>query len=201
MADIVYIYGGKPYLNLTNECPCRCDFCIRKNGDGLGSADTLWHKHTPSADEVKKAVEEFDFSPFDEVTVCGYGEPLCALDNLILACKIIKEKYKIRIRLNTNGLGDLINGKPTVKLISDYIDTISISLNAPDAEKYDAVCHSKFGLRAFDAMIEYTKECAKCIPIVKMTVVDVISKDDIEKCRIIAEELGVQYRVREYTAE
>ena len=201
MADIVYIYGGKPYLNLTNECPCRCDFCIRKNGDGLGSADTLWHKHTPSADEVKKAVEAFDFSPYDEVTVCGYGEPLCALDNLVLACKIIKDKYKIRIRLNTNGLGDLINGKPTVKLISDYIDTISISLNAPDAEKYDAVCHSKFGLKAFDAMIEYTKECAKCIPIVKMTVVDVISKDDIEKCRIIAEELGVQYRVREYTAE
>lgn len=31
MTDIVYVYGGKVYLNITNRCPCNCTFCIRKN--------------------------------------------------------------------------------------------------------------------------------------------------------------------------
>ena len=72
MADIVYTYRGKVYLNITNRCPCRCTFCIRSNGDGLGSAHTLWHKSDPTAEEIAKAIEEFDFSDFSEVTFCGY---------------------------------------------------------------------------------------------------------------------------------
>ena len=43
---------------------------------GLGSAHTLWHKSDPTAEEIAKAIEEFDFSDFPEVTFCGYGEPL-----------------------------------------------------------------------------------------------------------------------------
>lgn len=79
MADIVYTYRGKVYLNLTNRCPCSCTFCIRSNADGLGSADTLWHKSDPTAEEITAAIESFDFSGFPEVTFCGYGEPLCTV--------------------------------------------------------------------------------------------------------------------------
>lgn len=112
MADIVYTYRGKVYLNITNRCPCRCTFCIRSNGDGLGSAHTLWHKSDPTAEEIAKAIEEFDFSDFPEVTFCGYGEPLCAFDNLVIAGRLLKSKYPdIKIRINTNGLGNLINKK------------------------------------------------------------------------------------------
>lgn len=202
MADIVYIFGGKPYLNITNECPCRCEFCIRKNGDGLGSADNLWHRKTPSVSEVEEAVKNFDFSQYDEVIFCGYGEPLCELDSFCAACEIIKNKYpQIKIRLNTNGLGDIINGQKTVPVIAKYLDTVSISLNAPTKEKYNELCHPQYGLESFDAMLQFAKECVGKIPTVKMTVVDVISGDDIEKCRILAESVGAKFRVRQYTTE
>ena len=56
--EILYEYGEQLYVNLTNKCPCRCDFCIRGQTDGLGSADSLWLDHDPSADEVIKALEE-----------------------------------------------------------------------------------------------------------------------------------------------
>ena len=44
-------------------------------------------------EEITAAIESFDFSGFPEVTFCGYGEPLCAFDNLVMAGKLIKRKY------------------------------------------------------------------------------------------------------------
>lgn len=54
MADILYVYKTSIYANLTNKCPCRCTFCIRNNTDSVGSADTLWHKHDPSMEDIKR---------------------------------------------------------------------------------------------------------------------------------------------------
>ena len=80
MADILYVYKTSIYDNLTNKCPCRCTFCIRNNTDSVGSADTLWHKHDPSMEDIKKAVDDFDFTGYKELVFCGYGEPTSALD-------------------------------------------------------------------------------------------------------------------------
>ena len=66
MADILYVYKTSIYANLTNKCPCRCTFCIRNNTDSVGSADTLWHKHDPSMEDIKKAVDDFDFTWIDD---------------------------------------------------------------------------------------------------------------------------------------
>jgi len=199
MADIIYTYGGKVYLNITNKCPCRCTFCIRSNGEGLGSAETLWHEKDPSADEIIAAIDSFDFSVFQEVTFCGYGEPLCALDNLVKAGKYIKSKYNIQIRINTNGLGDLINKKNTAKIIGEFADTVSISLNAPNPQRYVELSRPSFGEKSFDAIIEFAKECKKNIKTVKFSLVNVISDDEIEECRKLAEKLEIPLRVREYT--
>ena len=201
MADIVYFYAGKVYLNLTNECPCRCTFCIRKNGDSVGDAETLWHKKAPSLEEIKKAIDEYDFRGTNEVVVCGYGEPVCALENLTATCRYIKEKYGYSIRLNTNGLGNLIWGRDVVDEVCEYIDSISISLNAPDAEKYNAVTQPKFGLKSFDAMLSFAEECKKRMDDVRFSVVDVIPEEDIEACKKLAESMSIPLRVREYTAD
>ena len=64
MADIVYTYENKVYLNLTNECPCRCKFCIRNNGDGAYGSDTLWLEREPTADEVLDKLLEYDISKY-----------------------------------------------------------------------------------------------------------------------------------------
>ncbi len=201
MADIVYTYGNQAYLNITNACPCRCTFCIRNNGDSVGEATTLWFEHNPSIDEIKAEIDAFDFSKYNNsITICGYGEPTCALNNLIDACKYLREKG-VKIRLNTNGLSDLINKRETAKEICQVIDSVSISLNAPTAEKYNEITKPSFGEKSFDAMLKFAKECKEYGIPVKLTVVDVISKEDIEDCRKLCEEIQIPLRVREYTAE
>lgn len=201
MADIVYTYGNQAYLNITNACPCRCTFCIRNNGDSVGEATTLWFEHSPSIDEIKAEIDTFDFSKYNNsIIVCGYGEPTCALKNLLEACKYLKSKG-ISIRLNTNGLSDLINKRETAKEICEVIDTVSISLNAPTAEKYNEVTRPSFGEPAFDAMLKFAKECKEYGVKTILTVVDVISKEDIEDCKKLCEEIGIPLRVRKYTAE
>ncbi len=201
MADIVYIYENNVYLNLTNECPCRCKFCIRKNGNSLGSADMMWHKKTPGIDEVIEAIDNFDFKNQNEIIICGYGEPTCSLEVLKKVCSYIKEKLGFHIRLNTNGLGNLINKRNIVKEVCENIDSISISLNAPTAEKYNDIVQPEFGIISFDAMISFAKECCKYLDDVKFSVVNVISKEDINECKTLAASMNIPLRVREYTAE
>lgn len=196
MADIVYTYENSVYMNITNRCPCSCVFCIRSNGDGLGSADSLWLKKDPTLDEIKAEIDSFDFSPYNEVVFCGYGEPTQALDNLIESAKYLKKKYGLKIRLNSNGLSDLINGKETARLLGEVVDSISISLNAPNARRYHEVSRSKFGEAAFPALLKFAEDCKKYIPKIKFTVVDVISHEEIAECQRLSDEMGIPLRVR-----
>ena len=202
MADIVYTFENQVYLNITNACPCRCKFCIRNNGDSVGEATTLWFKgHNPTNEEIKKAIDEFDFTIYEKsVVFCGYGEPTCNLNGLLETAKYLKSKG-IKIRLNTNGLSDLINKRETAKEICEVVDSVSISLNAPSKEKYNEVTRPSFGEKSFDAMLKFAKECKEYGIPTKLTVVDVISKEDIEACKKLCEKIGIPLRVREYTAE
>ena len=201
MADIIYTFENQVYLNITNACPCRCTFCIRNNGDSVGEATTLWFEHSPSIEEIKAEIDKFDFSKYNNsIIICGYGEPTCALNNMLEACKHLKSKG-ISIRLNTNGLSDLINKRETAKEICEVVDSVSISLNAPTAEKYNEVTRPSFGEKSFDAMLKFAKECKEYGTPVKLTVVDVISKEDIEDCKKLCEGIDIPLRVREYTAE
>lgn len=197
MADIVYTYENSVYMNITNRCPCSCVFCIRSNGDGLGSSDCLWLKKDPTFDEIKSEIDSFDFSPYSEVVFCGYGEPTEALDNLIASAKYLKENYGLKIRLNSNGLSDLINKKETAKLLSGVVDSISISLNAPNAERYHEVSRSRYGAEAFPALLKFAEDCKKYIPSIKFTVVDVISQEEIAECQRLSNKMDIPLRVRE----
>ncbi len=203
MADILYTFENKVYVNITNACPCSCNFCIRNNGNSVGEAETLWFDahHMPSYAEIEAAIKAWDFEGYkDDVVFCGYGEPTCAYENLIKAAKLLKS-MGLKTRLNTNGLSDLINKKETAKELCEVMDTISISLNAPTAEKYEALCHPAFGLKSYDAILKFAEDCKQYNVNLKFTVVDVISEEDIEDCRKIAKDMGIAYRVREYSAD
>lgn len=196
MNNIIYTYESGVYMNITNKCPCSCVFCIRANGDGLGSADSLWLKGSPSFEEIKDEIDKFDFSPYSEIVFCGYGEPTEELDNLVKSAKYLKEKHNLKIRLNSNGLSDLINGENSAEKLKGVVDSISISLNAPNAEAYQRVCRSKFGENAFPALLKFAEDCKKYIPSVKFTVVDVITPEEIEQCKKIAEKMEIPLRIR-----
>lgn len=199
MADIVYTLEGGVYLNITNKCPCNCAFCIRSKGDAVGDAEKLWFDEEPTFEEIKKAIDDFDFSKVDNAVFCGYGEPTNAYDNLLAAAKYLRSvNPDINLRLNTNGLSDLINGKPTAEELSENFDTISVSLNEPTSEKYDKITRNIYPGRAFDSMLEFTRECVKYCKDVRMTVVDVISEEEIEQARLVCESTGAKYKVRSF---
>ncbi len=198
MKNIVYSYGDSVYLNLTNKCSCNCDFCIRHNGDGVGSADTLWMHGDPDLDEIISAIDNYDLSGVREVVFCGYGEPTYAFDNLIKTAQYLRN-MGIKTRINTNGHSDLINARPTAKILCDNVDVISISLNSCNAKKYNDIVNSIYGEDAFFAMIDFAKECRKNTENVILSVVDVIPKEDIDECQKLADSLNIPLRVREYT--
>ncbi len=194
---ITYIVGDKLYVNITNRCPCACTFCIRQNGDGAYGSDSLWLEREPTVDEVVQDFKKYDLSKFTEIVFCGYGEPMERADDVVQIAQRLKELSDIPLRMNTNGLSDLINGRKTAHLLKDF-DTVSISLNAPTSQEYDKVTNPKFD-GAFEAMINFAKDCKQYIPKVIFSVVDVISEEQISRCRVLAESMSIPLRVRVYT--
>lgn len=197
MADILYTYKNEVYVNLTNKCDCSCTFCIRSHKDGVGDADTLWHKKDPALEEVTAAMDAFDFTGYQELVYCGYGEPTCALENLVASAKYAKEKYGIKVRINTNGLGNLYNGKDIVPELMGTVDVVSISLNAPDEKKYMEVTRPQFE-NAFQGMLDFASECREKGLEVRFTVVDVLPDEEIKASRQLAESMGIGLRVRHF---
>ncbi len=191
----IYYFEGKLYINLTNRCSNDCTFCIRNNMRGIDGND-LWLNKEGTKEEIVKLISECEYK-YDEAVFCGYGESTYRLADMLFIADYLHSIGK-KTRLDTNGLGNLINGTDIVPLLVGKIDHASISLNEYDAEKYDKVSRSIYGEQAFDAMIEFTKECIKAGIDVLLTVVDVIDNEDIIKCRNLAEKLGARFRVRSY---
>ena len=196
IGDVLYDYGRGLYANITNRCPCRCEFCIWTMTDSLGSADSLWLQREPSAEEVIEMLQGWELSQYDELVFCGYGEPTVRLADLLTIAKYVKDHTHLKVRINTNGLADMIHGRETAKELAGIIDAVSVSLNQCNAAKYTALCHPEFGDRAFDAILDFTKDVQKYVPSVAMSVVNVIPEEDVRACRKIAADLGVTLRVR-----
>ena len=199
MSGIVYEFGDSLYINLTNKCPCDCTFCIRGQIDGVGSADSLWLEEDPTAEQVISELEACDLQRYAEVVFCGFGEPFCALENLLEICRRLRGRPSCPpVRVNTNGLGDLINERPIAPLLEGLVDVVSVSLNASDAQKYLELCRPSFGESSFDAMLSFAADCKKYVPQVKFSIVDTIPEDEIARCREISQRLGVPLRIRRF---
>lgn len=196
--EIIYTYKDNVYLNITNKCPCACTFCIRSKADAIGNASSLWLDHNPSFEEVRQAIDSFDFADCKQAVFCGYGEPTCSLDVLIKSAEYLRSKG-IKTRLNTNGLGSLVNGRDISKEICNSIDSVSISLNCSNKEDYLKTVRPKFGIEAFDEMLKFAQNCRAYTENVALSVVDVIGDEEIKKCQKIADGLNIPLRVRQYS--
>lgn len=201
MMTVTYKVKNAIYVNLTNRCPCACTFCLRQNGPGIYGSGDLWLEREPTAAEVKESLEKWDWSAYKEVVFCGYGEPTERLDELLAAAGYMKEKHPdVKVRVNTNGLGDLIWGRDITADLAGKVDVVSVSLNTDDPEEYLKTCRPKFGEAAYPAMKEFAKHAAARGIATVMTVVDepVTTKAQQERCRRICGELGAVLRVRPY---
>ena len=186
------------YVNLTNQCPCSCTFCLR-NTKEMAQSNSLWLDREPTVCEVIEEFEKYDLSKFDEIIFCGFGEPLTRLDDLLEVAKYLKDRSSSTpIRINTNGLADLMHKKEIAPLLKDLINTISISLNASNAEEYFRLTRNKFGIESYDAMLKFAVSCKEYVPNVVMTVVDCIGQEEIDACQAVCDTIGVPLRVRPF---
>lgn len=196
---ITYELGKSLYVNITNRCSNACTFCVRNKHDGVNGKDNLWLDREPTVDEIKADFSTRNLSDYDAIVFCGYGEPMMRTDDIITIARWLKEENSnINIRINTNGQANLINKRDVTPELEGLIDCISISLNAENAEKYQALCLSDFGEDAYSGILEFARLAKRYVPNVVFSVVDIMESSEIEACRKIAEDCGVAFRVREF---
>ncbi len=194
---ILYKVGDNLYVNLTNRCSAACTFCLRQTRDHMEKSDPLWLEHEPSYEEVVAEFSKFNMDEYKEVVFCGFGEPTEAFDVLLPVAKYVKETFGKPVRINTNGHGDLINKRHIAPEMKGIIDTLSISLNTPDRDRYNELVRSQFGPEAFDAMLAFASEAKDYVPNVTFTTVaTTLTPEEEAKCQAICDDLGVTYRIR-----
>lgn len=196
---IVYRYYASPntiYLNITNRCRNSCSFCLKNYCTGI-SGYRLWLKKEPTIKDVLDSLNEELKDSDKEIVFCGFGEPTVRFDMVLELTRMIKEIYPyLHIRLNTDGLTQLqnVNRKVAKELKKAGINSISISLNAENQEKYNKLCNPSL-TGAYDAVLDFAKDCRDVFSQVRLSVVN-ISDIDIQQCKKIANELGCKFFIR-----
>lgn len=191
--EIAYQIRDSLYLNITNRCTNSCPFCA-KNKEYIVKGHYLELSKEPSASEIIEAIG--NTSPYKEIVFCGFGEPMIRLDTIREVAAWLKERGA-KTRINTDGLANMIHKRNVLPELEGLIDSISISLNAENAEIYNKVCRPPFD-GAYEGVKAFILEAKKFIPDVTASVVGLPSVD-IEKCRrIVEKELGVKFRLRPY---
>ncbi|MBI4496178.1 MAG: YchF/TatD family DNA exonuclease [Deltaproteobacteria bacterium] len=191
--EIAYPIRHSLYLNLTNRCSNRCTFCA-KNKSTMVKGHDLKLEREPTASELLKAVG--DPTRYREIVFCGFGEPLLRLETVKEVAAGLK-KRGARIRIDTDGQANLVHGRNILPELGGLVDALSVSLNAENAEKYHRLCRSPFGPEGFRGVLEFLAEAKKVIPRIVATVVDMPGVD-VEACRRLAGELGVEFKVRPF---
>lgn len=196
---ILYEVHENLYVNMTNKCPCSCTFCLRQTKDEMNHSGSLWLEREPSVEEVIAEFDKFDMKKYNELVFCGFGEPTERLEDLLKVAAFAKEKFNIPVRVNTNGLSDLIYEKDTAPMYEGLADTISISLNTPNKEEYLKLTRSKFGIQSHDAMLRFAGNVSKYVPnVILSTVSTTITEQEEQECKAICDKLGVTYRIRTF---
>jgi TatD DNase family protein len=194
--DTVFTYklGEALYINVTNRCNAHCVFCKRKDDPTLRGYN-LRMDNTDEPDAEVYIGEVGDPKNYKEIVFCGYGEPTIRWNVVKVVAKYIKENGG-KTRLNTNGHGNAINKRDITPELSGLIDVVSISLNTFNPKQYSELMGLKVSY--FNEMINFAKGAKQFVEKVVMTIVSV-DEVDIERSRKIAEEnIGVEFRVREY---
>lgn len=189
---IAYPLHGNCYLNITSQCTLRCAFCPKYNRSWeVQSYDLRLHRE-PTVEEVLEAIG--DPGKYREIVFCGLGEPTVRLDALLAIARELKHQGA-RIRVNTDGLANLREGRDVTPEMAEVVDTLSISMNAQDEATYNKHTRPKLD-GAFAAMLEFARLAQEHGMSVSLTAIDGLEGVDIAACEAIAESLGVGFRRR-----
>ena len=208
--DYAYRYGDRShlYLNATNRCANRCTFCIRDRAVEFGAE--LWGDHEPDFSMLQNAVlRHGNLEEFREFIWCGYGEPTFRTDLIAEAASWLRSRGA-GIRLNTNGQACLIHGRDVLPELGAAVDTVSVSLNAPNAAKYLELCRPNPAAFpdpgkimeapeiVWEAMLDFLRRAPEYFSQVQASVVGFsLSPAEIEQSRELAGSMGIKkFRIR-----
>jgi TatD family-associated radical SAM protein len=190
--QVTYQIDNNLYLSITDRCTLECAFCPKTLGDMTVKGYDLSFDHRPTAEEIIAAIA--DPAGYDEVVFCGYGEPTMRLNVLLEVAGDIKARGG-RVRLNTDGLSNLVHKQDTLPQLAECVDALSVSLNAQNQEVYDRHCRPNLP-GSYEAMLAFLREAPKHFKDVTATAIDGLEGVDIAACEAIAREMGVKFRRR-----
>lgn len=190
--QISYQIGDNLYLSITDRCTLECAFCPKTFGDMRVKGYDLTIYHRPTAEEIIDSID--DPARYDEVVFCGYGEPTLRLNLLLQVARYIKQQGG-RVRVNTDGLCNLVHKHDTLPELGTCVDALSVSLNAQNREIYDLHCRPNLP-GSYEAMLEFLRQAPDHIAEVTATAVDGLDGVDIAACEALAKSLNVKFRRR-----
>lgn len=189
----IYRIGNSLYVNLTNRCSLACTFCPKQSDEyTLHEYNLAMDKH-PQADRIITELEQA--GDYDELVFCGYGESTFRLTQMLAVAHYAKTKGK-RVRLNTDGLGNLIHKRNILPELAENIDALSISLNAQNKHIYNYHCQPSLP-GSYEAMREFVQQAPDYFDDVTVTAIEGLEAVDIEACENIARDAGVKFRTRQ----
>lgn len=191
--QISYRIGNRLYLSITDRCTLECAFCPKTQGCRQVHEYDLTLDHRPEVAEIIAAIA--DPAAYEEVVFCGYGEPTLRLKVLLAVARHVKG-HGGRVRVNTDGLANLVHHDDVLPTLGEWVDALSVSLNAQDEAIYERHCHPRLP-GAYQAMLDFLARAPHCIPDVTATAIDGLPGVDIAACERLARERGVRFRRRE----
>jgi len=192
MQQISYQLANSLYLSITDRCTLVCEFCPKTQGSYQIGDYNLKMDHLPTAEEIIASIH--NAGQYDEVVFCGYGESTLRLKVLLEVAAFIKQQGG-KVRVNTDGLGSLVNKRNILPEMQGLVDAVSVSLNAQNEEVYNRHCQPQLP-GSYQAMLEFLQEAPKYIPSVTASAIDGLEGVDIVACQKKADELGAKFRVR-----
>ena len=190
---ISYRIDNRLYLSITDRCTLECAFCPKTQGSRRVHDYDLTMDHRPEVDEIIASIG--DPKNYEEIVFCGYGEPTLRLKVLLAVARHIKEQGG-RVRVNTDGLANLVHKTNVLPALGEWVDALSVSLNAQDEAVYERHCHPRLP-GSYQAVLDFLEQAPHFIPEVAATAIDGLPDVDIDACARLAHELGVHFRRRE----
>ncbi len=189
---LVYTIGENLYINLTDRCTLACEFCPKIQG----SMDV--HEYNlllSSRHDAKEYIEQIgDVSQYEEIVFCGFGEPTLRIKTLLEVARYCKQQGAY-IRVNTDGLGNLVNKCNILEEMAFCVDALSVSMNAQNETVYDQHCIPAVQ-GSYPAMLDFLRLAPQYIGSVTATAIEGLEGVDTIACEEKAKELKVKFRKR-----
>lgn len=190
---IAYTIDDRRYLSITDRCTLACEFCPKTRGSMKVHDFDLTFNHRPQTEEIITAMG--NVSEYSWIVFCGYGEPTLRLKTLLEVARHVKQQGG-RVRLNTDGLANLVNKRNVLPEMKGLIDAVSVSLNAQNEAVYKHHCDPALD-HSWQAMLDFLQQAPSYIPGVTATAINGLDGVDIDACRHLARECGAEFKQRE----